>query len=125
LNGIKKNHDPIKINLNDDVIKSYSKNLIERLINLIYESLNNYPREWLFLNTKGNKASEDTLKDWLNSIIKINIPNLRSAYISYWYPKLNRLQKDRLIAFMRTSSKYAELNYLKQYNITTPNEIKI
>ena len=125
LNGVKKKHDPIQINLNDNVIKSYSKNLIDRLINLIYESLNNFPRDWLFLNTKGTRASQDTLKDWLNSIIKINIPNLRSSYISYWYNKLNRLQKDRLIAFMRTSSKYAELNYLKQYNnINTPDEIK-
>ena len=124
LNGIKKKHDPIKINLNDDVLKSYSKNLIERLINLIYDSLKIFPREWLFINTKGNKASQDTLKDWINSIIKINIPNLRSSYISYWYPKINRLQKDRLIAFMRTSSKYAELNYLKQYDITTPDEIQ-
>ena len=78
----------------------------------------------MFLNTKGNKASQDTLKDWLNDIIKINILNLPSSYISYWYPKLNRLQKDRIVAFMRTSSKYSELNYMKQYNITTPDEIK-
>jgi hypothetical protein len=76
LNGIKKKHEAIQINLNDNVIKSYSKNLIDRLINLIYESLNNFPRDWLFLNTKGTKASQDTLKDWLNSIIKINIPKI-------------------------------------------------
>jgi hypothetical protein len=60
--------------------------LVDRLIILISDSLDNYPRERLFINTKGNKASQDTLKDWLNDIIKINIPNLRSSHISYWYP---------------------------------------
>lgn len=127
LNTVKKQHQPITINLNDDVIKSYSGNLPARLIRLINESIQMFPRDYLFVNIKGAKASADVINDWNKSLLpdkQLNINSFRSAYISYYWPKLNRQQKDRLIFFMRSSSKYAETNYLKQFEQTISEEIQ-
>ncbi len=75
-------------------------------------------REFLFINSKGDKASADTLNDYNKSFVpdfQLNINSFRSAYISYWLPKLNKIQKDWVVAFMRTSDKMTELNYFKQF----------
>ena len=64
LNTIKKNHKPIIYNLNDDVIKSFSKSNVNLLINNIVESLEVYPREYLFINSKNELYSEDGLKNY-------------------------------------------------------------
>jgi len=113
LNTIKKKHEPITININDPVIKSFSGPLVEILINLIIESVDIFPREFLFINSKGDKASADTLNDYNKSFVpdlQLNINSFRSAYISYWLPKINKIQKDRVVAFMRTSATMTELN---------------
>ena len=126
MNTVKKKHEPIKINLNDPVIKSFSGVLVDVLINLIIESVDIFPREFLFINSKGDKASADTLNDYNKSFVpdlQLNINSFRSAYISYWLPKLNKIQKDRVVAYMRTSSKTTELNYFKQFETEEKEEI--
>ena len=62
LNTKKKGHKPIIYNLNDSVIKSFSKKNVELLINNIVESLETYPREYLFINSNNELYSEDGLK---------------------------------------------------------------
>jgi len=128
LNTIKKKHEPITININDPVIKSFSGVLVDILINLIIESVQTFPREFLFINSKGDKASADTLNDYNKSFVpdlQLNINSFRSAYISYWLPKLNKIQKDRVVAFMRTSASMTELNYFKQFETEGKEEINI
>ena len=128
LNTVKKKHEPIKINLNDPVIKSFSGVLVDVLINLIIESVDIFPRDFLFINSKGDKASADTLNDYNKSFVpdlQLNINSFRSAYISYWLPKLNKIQKDRVVAYMRTSDKMTELNYFKQFETDEKEEIII
>ena len=56
LNEKKKGHKPIIYNLNDSVIKSFSKNNVNTLINNIVESVELYPREYLFINSKNEKS---------------------------------------------------------------------
>ena len=70
LNTKKKNHKPIIYNLNDDVVKSFSKNNVNLLINNIIESLIDYPREYLFINSNNEEYTEDGLKKILNNITK-------------------------------------------------------
>ena len=98
------------------------------LINLIIESVDIFPRDFLFINSKGDKASADTLNDYNKSFVpdlQLNINSFRSAYISYWLPKLNKIQKDRVVAYMRTSDKMTELNYFKQFETDDKEEIII
>ena len=110
------------------MIKSFSGVLVDVLINLIIESVDIFPREFLFINSKGDKASADTLNDYNKSFVpdlQLNINSFRSAYISYWLPKLNKIQKDRVVAYMRTSDKMTELNYFKQFETDEKEEIII
>ena len=46
----KKGHKPIKFNINDPVIKSFSESNINILIDNIVESVELYPRKYLFEN---------------------------------------------------------------------------
>jgi hypothetical protein len=48
----------------------------------------------------------------------ININSLRSAFISYWWNKLNSNEKEILVVRMRTSKREAENNYRKDYTDT-------
>ncbi len=69
------------------MIKSFSGVLVDVLINLIIESVDIFPRDFLFINSKGDKASPDTLSEYNKSFIQglqLNINSFRSAYISYW-----------------------------------------
>ena len=116
LNTIKKKHKPIQLNLNDSVIKSFSGNLPDRLIKLIVDSIKDYPRKYLFLNKNNGKSSSKLLLSLLNKILdekKIGINALRSAYLSYYYPKCNKLQKERIAFIMRTGDRNININYLK------------
>jgi hypothetical protein len=49
----------------------------------------------------------------------ININSLRSAFISYWWYKLNSNEKEILVMRMRTSKREAENNYRKDYTDTS------
>ncbi len=67
---------PIIYNLNDDVIKSFSKKNVNLLIENIIESLTDYPREYLFINSNDEEYTEDRLKKMLKDITKDKILGL-------------------------------------------------
>jgi hypothetical protein len=119
-NDVKKNHQPIDFNLNDPVIKSYSKKHVDLLIETIIESLNDYPREYLFINSKNEPYTEKGLQKMLYDLLKdknIGVNSLRSSYASYWVPKLNANQVQRVSFLMRTSAAMLYKNYLKKDEI--------
>ena len=93
-------------NLNDDVIKSFSKKHVNTLINNIIESWTEYPREYLFINSNNKQYTEDGLKKMLKEITNeknIGVNALRSAYVSKYFNKLNKLQLERIAFLMRSS----------------------
>ena len=121
LNEIKKGHKPIIYNLNDDVINTFSKKNVKILINNIIESLKEYPREYLFINSKNEQYKEDRLKKMLYDITKdknIGVNALRSAYVSYYFNKLNKLQLERVAFLMRSSVGTLQNHYLKNEGST-------
>jgi hypothetical protein len=92
LNVKKKGHKPIIYYLNDSVIKSFSRKNVDILINNIVQSLEVYPREYLFINSNNELYSEDGLKKMLKDITKgknIGVNSLRSVYVSHYFDKLN------------------------------------
>jgi len=116
LNIKKKGHKPIIYNLNDSVIKSFSKSNVNLLINNIVESLEVYPRTELFINSKNELYSEDGLKKMLKEITNdknIGVNSLRSAYVSHYFNKLNKLQLERVAFLMRSSVGTLQNHYLK------------
>jgi hypothetical protein len=121
LNEIKKGHKPIIYNLNDDVINTFSKKNVKILINNIIESLKEYPREYLFINSKNEQYTEDGLKKMLYDITKdknIGVNALRSAYVSYYFNKLNKLQLERVAFLMRSTVGTLQNHYLKKEGST-------
>lgn len=68
------------------------KKLEDPLLSLIRESIKMYPREWLFVNSKGNPFTVDTFTVWSNRIIKRVVKNektsmnsLRHSFVTYIY----------------------------------------
>jgi hypothetical protein len=89
---------------------------VNLLINNIVESLEVYPREYLFINSKNELYSEDGLKKLLKDITKeknIGVNSLRSAYVSHYFNKLNKLQLERVAFLMRSSVGTLQNHYLK------------
>ena len=116
LNTKKKGHKPIIYNLNDDVIKSFSQKNVNLVIENIIESLTDYPREYLFINSNNEEYTEDGLKKMLKDITKdknIGVNSLRSAYVSHYFNKLNKLQLERVAFLMRSSVGTLQNHYLK------------
>ena len=90
LNKSIKFHQPIHYNINDDIIKSNT------LIKNIIESVQLYPREYIFIINKGEQYTEKGLKKMLFELVpdtNIGINALRSIYASYWLPKINQEQE--------------------------------
>lgn len=113
----KKGHKPITFNLNDSVIKSFSENNVETLINNIIQSVKAYPRKYLFIDPYNKKYTEQTLQTILYNIIDekhLGINSFRSSYVSYWFKKLNKNQMERVAFFMRTSVSNCMNYYYKQ-----------
>jgi len=120
LNEKKKGHKPIIYTLNDDVIKTFSKNNVNLLINNIIESLTEYPREYLFINSNNKEYTEDGLKKMLKEITtekNIGVNALRSAYVSKYFNKLNKLQLERIAFLMRSSVSTLQNHYLKNNGV--------
>jgi hypothetical protein len=69
LNKSIKFHKPIHFYINDEVIKSYSKDNVELLIINIIESVRLYPREFLFINNKGDQYTEKGLQKMLYELV--------------------------------------------------------
>jgi len=124
-NEEKKKHKPIKLNINDKILKEFSKPNINTLISDIKESIELYPREYLFINTKNELYKEKTIQKLFYELLdnkNLGVNAFRSIYISYYFNKLSRLQLERVAAFMRSSVTTLHNSYFKQG--TQPTEIK-
>lgn len=92
-------------------------NLIDsKLINLVMDSFDKYPRTYLFeINNK--PISQPTLLAWLRDITKvdgINIDMCRSSYINWYYEHNKSIAKrEQLANMMRHSVLTSMRNYLK------------
>jgi hypothetical protein len=109
--------------LNDDIIRSFSNENVDNLINMLLESVKLYPREYLFINTDGKLYSEKGLQKMLYDLLpdkNIGVNALRSIYASYWLPKLNKNQITRIAFLMRSSVSMLSTNYLKKNNDSRP-----
>jgi len=117
-NEIVKGHKAISYNLESKLITQHNK----QLSSLIKYSLETYPRTNLFIGKdnwekqKFNKATTQTICIWLKDLLDIKnicIDGMRSAFVSYYYPKINNKQKDIMKTRMRTSKDVMERSYLK------------
>ena len=125
LNTKKKGHKPIIYNLNDSVIKSFSKNNVNTLINNIVESLETYPRTELFINSNNELYSEDGLKKLLKDITKdknIGVNSLRSAYVSHYFKNDVSLMDDEPEPEPQQQQKI--LNEINKNVVETPLKFK-
>ena len=116
-NSKKKGHPDINFDLNDPVLKSFNKENINNLIEHIIESAALYPREFLFINSSNNKYTAKSLQRALYELLpdkNIGVNSIRSAFVSYWWNKLNRIQIDRVAYIMRTSVATMHQSYYKQ-----------
>jgi hypothetical protein len=116
-------HKPIKFNLNDPIIRSFSGENIDNLINMIIESVKLYPREYLFINTDGDPYTEKGLQKMMADVLpnkNLGVNAIRSIYASYWLPKLNKNQITRIAFLMRSSVSMLGTNYLKKSNDNQP-----
>ena len=119
LNTVKKFHKPIHFNLNDPIIRSFSGDNIDKLIELIIESVKLYPREFLFENTDGNIYSEKGLQKMLSDLLpnkNLGVNSIRSIYTSYWLPKINTNAAKRVAFLMRSSVSVLTGSYVKKNN---------
>ena len=121
LNEVKKRHDAILFNLTDDA---------PELANILRESYELYPREFVFTHYKkypdvSQQASPATLSGRLDAIFRytgkrVGINALRSSYISSVNHDIIRAggqlsvnMKEKIAYRMRTSRKYLDEAYLK------------
>jgi hypothetical protein len=110
-------HKPIKFNLNDPIIKSFSGENVDNLILMIIESVKLYPREYLFINTDGNLYSEKGLQKMLSDLLpnkNLGVNAIRSIYTSYWLSKITTNAIRHVAFLMRSSVSMLSTNYLKK-----------
>lgn len=117
LNTIKKMHKPIKFNINDPIIKSFSGDNVDNLINMIIESVKLYPREYLFININDEPYTEKGLQKMLLDLLpnkNLGVNAIRSIYASYFLPKINTNAAKRVAFLMRSSVSVLTGSYLKK-----------
>jgi hypothetical protein len=117
LNTIKKQHKAIKYNLSDPIIKSFSGDNVDKLIEMIIESVKLYPREFMFINTDNNLYSEKGLQKMLYDLLpdkNLGVNAIRSIYASHYMPKINTNQAKRLAFLMRSSVSVLTGSYVKK-----------
>jgi len=71
----------------------------------------------LFINSSNNKYTAKSLQRALYELLpdkNIGVNSIRSAFVSYWWNKLNRIQIDRVAYIMRTSVSTMQQSYYKQ-----------
>jgi site-specific recombinase XerD len=69
------------------LLKSFSKSKVDTLIFNIIESLETYPRDYLFINSNNERYSDDGFKKMLKDITNdknIGVNSLLSAYVSHY-----------------------------------------
>jgi len=120
LNNVAKDHFPIHYELNSSAIPSLNR----RLSNFIKESVSKYDRDSLFINAssflKPNKVGvkDTTISTWLRQKVShknIGIDTFRMAFVSYYFPLFNNLQRQVMRIRMRTSIDVMMRSYLKYY----------
>ena len=98
---------------------NYIKLENEKLISLINDSYEKYPRKYLF-ELDGKPITNPTYLNWLRKITDVkNINNdiMRSSYINWYYDNYKTLtDKEKLSALMRHSVLTAQRNYLKVFD---------
>jgi hypothetical protein len=99
--------------------------LNKRLNQMIRDSISNYPRLTLFIkkdsyeNRQLTSVKEKTVSDWIRNLVPnrtLNIGTFRSSFVSYYYPKVNNLEKKLMVIRMRTSIDEINRAYLKFYS---------
>ena len=111
-NTQKKKHQPIHFELQFDSGKSVLDTYNNRLSDLLRRSYKLYKRKYVFIpkntwgsnrNKEGNEykpVASSTPSAWMRRFVSgryININSLRSAFISYWWNKMNSNEKDILV----------------------------
>lgn len=88
----------------------------DKLIKLINDSYNKYPREYL-LEIDGKPITNATFLDWLRKITDVKLINndiMRSSYINWFYDNNKTMAKrERLSHQMRHSVATSQRNYVK------------
>jgi len=117
------NYKIYKMNKNLSSIAIEDKKLAE----LINESYNKYPRDYLFVGITGDNVTDGTLLKWLKSITGIeglNFDIMRSSYITWFYQNNKTFgEKTKLAKQMRHSAETAARNYNKVFD-TSPEVIQ-
>jgi len=117
------NYKVFKMNKNLSSIVVEDKKLAE----LINESYNKYPRDYLFVGITGDNVSDGTLLKWLKDITGIkglNFDIMRSSYITSFYQNNKTFgEKTKLAKQMRHSAETAARNYNKVFD-TSPEVIQ-
>jgi hypothetical protein len=125
LNLEKKRHQPIAFSITKDA---------PELANIIKDSYNLYPREYVFtpkniypnLNKKASQASLDARLNALFAFTgkRVSVNSLRSSYVSYMVHQamvkgklLSVKEKNKIAEKMRSSRKYFDESYTKRFQI--------
>jgi len=126
-NEVKKGHRPITY----EIKSSHITALNIRLCKLLRYSIKIYDRPFLFVNSKlwyknrNEQVSHTTVSKWVRNVItekkngnnkNIGVNVFRSAFVSYYFPRLNNRGKNILKVRMRTSTDIILRSYLKIYD---------
>jgi hypothetical protein len=112
LNNPKKKHNGINFNLTNEA---------PHLADIIYNSYNLFPRQFVFTNYD-NTEEKATIQTLSKRLIKmfdftgknVGVNSLRSSYATYQdRNKMTIKEKEALAKKMRTSRKYLDMNYIK------------
>lgn len=104
---VHKHYEPLKVKLDKQLSK------------IISESLNQFPREYVFSPETNNETglSDSSYRDLLNSVFKpkkVGVDVYRSAYITHYYAEHKDISsRNELARLMRHSREQAEINYQK------------
>lgn len=125
LNAEVKQHAPITYRLLSAGSKSLLRQYNMKLDRILKESLTIYPRNSLFQKlttsslTQSKKPTIETVKGWLRDMLpkkNLNANNLRSAFATYWYDRMNNSDKNLMARRMRTSKEIIQTSYIKKIN---------
>ena len=128
-NNDKKKHKPLSYQL---LSRGLLAGLNKRLNDMILDSISKYPRKSLFVAKESYRSKQPTavkepaVAGWIRDIIPnktLNVGTFRSAFVSYYYPRMNNMEKTLMIYRMRTSALIISRNYLKYY--TNPNTLAV
>jgi hypothetical protein len=128
-NEIKKDHKPINYYLEIDIPEL--KDLNKRLSELLIKSYKTYPRKYLFVGRRNTKLQKpvqsSTIATRLRNILNnknICVDGLRSAFVSYYLPRMNNTNRKITAHRMRTSIEIMHRSYFKNVYNSLDNSCK-